>query len=154
MNKAPAKWHSRVKMGCVALSLMTVPAYANDDHQSIVFDNQSVSLSTFLWRARPVVVFADAPGDPRFQEQKALLLRDLTELRARDVVVIFDTEPTKLSALRTKLRPRGFQLVLLGKDGTVKLRKPLPWNVRELSRVIDKMPMRQIEMQNQKSTKP
>ncbi len=49
------------------------------------------------------------------------------------------------SDLRTKLRPRGFMLVLMGKDGEVKLRKPLPWTVRELSRSIDKMPMRQRE---------
>jgi len=35
---------------------------------------------------------------------------------------------------------------LIGKDGKVKLRKPRPWTVRELSRVIDKMPMRQQEL--------
>jgi len=50
--------------------------------------------------------------------------------------------------LRTKLRPRGFMLVLIGKDGGVKLRKPLPWDVRELSRTIDTMPMRQREMRD------
>jgi len=37
-------------------------------------------------------------------------------------------------------------LVLIGKDGGVKLRKPFPWNVREISRVIDKMPMRRQEI--------
>jgi len=35
---------------------------------------------------------------------------------------------------------------LIGKDGMVKLRKPFAWNMRELSRVIDKMPMRQQEI--------
>jgi hypothetical protein len=50
--------------------------------------------------------------------------------------------------LRTKLRPRGFMVVLIGKDGGVKLRKPFPWDVREFSRSIDKMPMRQQELRD------
>jgi len=65
----------------------------------------------------------------------------------RDVVVFVDTDPKARSALRKKLRPRGFMLVLIGKDGGVKLRKPLPWSVRELSRSIDKMPTRQREIE-------
>jgi len=62
------------------------------------------------------------------------------------VVIIVDTDPSGESALRTKLRPRGFMMVLIGKDGQVKLRKPLPWDVRELTRSIDKMPLRRQEM--------
>ena len=33
----------------------------------------------------------------------------------RDVVVIADTDPAARSAIRTKLRPRGFMLVLIAK---------------------------------------
>jgi len=40
--------------------------------------------------------------------------------------------------------------VLIGKDGGVKLRKPFPWSVRELSRSIDKMPMRQQELRDRR----
>jgi hypothetical protein len=36
----------------------------------------------------------------------------------------------------------------MGKDGQIKLRKPFPWDARELSRSIDKMPMRQQEMRS------
>ena len=62
------------------------------------------------------------------------------------MIVFVDTDPTASGPLRKALRPRGFQLVLIGKDGGVKLRKPRPWTVRELNRVIDKMPMRQQEI--------
>ncbi len=41
-------------------------------------------------------------------------------------------------------------LVLVGKDGSVYLRKPFPWDVRELSRSIDKMPLRQQEMRDRR----
>jgi len=37
---------------------------------------------------------------------------------------------------------------LIGKDGKVKLRKPFAWDMRELGRVIDKMPMRQQQLNN------
>ena len=111
-----------------------------------IFDASEVSLDDFQWRARPVVVFANAPEDPAFEEQLRLLSERLDDLTERDVVLITDTNPAEASALRTKLRPRGFMLTLIGKDGQVKLRKPAPWSVRELSRSIDKMPIRQREI--------
>ena len=67
-------------------------------------------------------------------------------LAERDVVVIADTDPAAESELRRELRPRGFMMALVGKDGGVKLRKPFPWDVRELTRTIDKMPLRQQEV--------
>ena len=99
-------------------------------------------LNEFVWEKRPIVVFADSPNDPAFAEQMELLRDRRDDLEERDVVVLTDTDPSARSDLRRKLRPRGFALVLIGKDGGVKLRKPKPWDVRELSRVIDKMPMR------------
>ena len=39
-------------------------------------------------------------------------------------------------------------LVLVGKDGQIKLRKPFPWDVRELSNSIDKTPLRQQEIRD------
>ena len=116
--------------------------------QETLFDAAEIDINDFQWRARPVVVFADSPFNPAFAEQIDLLQAEIVELVDRDVVIITDTEPDPPSALRTKLRPRGFMLVLIGKDGEVKLRKPFPWDVRELSRVIDKMPMRQREIRS------
>ena len=115
-----------------------------------VFDAAEVDLATLQWRARPVVVFADTPFDPAFEEQMEELLAETDRLVERDVILIADTDPDRASDLRRQLRPRGFMLALLGKDGQVKLRKPLPWTVRELSRSIDKMPMRQRELQERR----
>ncbi len=106
-------------------------------------------LREFLWIKRPVVVFADSPADPRFAEQVERLQDGIDMLIDRDVVVLTDTDPAAASPLRKKLRPRGFMLVLVGKDGEVKLRKPLPWTVREITRSIDKTPEREREV-NQK----
>lgn len=117
-----------------------------EEDKTRVFSADEVDLNDFSWVARPVIVFANADRDPAFEQQMELLRARLDDLAERDVVIIVDTDPAGESALRTKLRPRGFMLVLIGKDGQVKLRKPFPWDVRELSRSIDKMPMRRQEI--------
>lgn len=121
-----------------------VDLWQNDP--TAVFDAADVDLQAFQWIARPVIVFADTSADPAFQRQLELLSDRMDELVARDIVLITDTNPTERSALRTQLRPRGFMLTLIGKDGGVKLRKPFPWDVRELTRQVDKMPLRRQEI--------
>ncbi len=96
----------------------------------------------FTWQARPLVVFADTGADPAFLDQISALTRDPAPLLARDVVVVTDTDPSANSIWRQQLRPEGFSLVLMDKDGQVKQRKPVPWSVREITRAIDKFPLR------------
>ena len=108
------------------------------------------NLSQFRWKNRPVLVFADSPDDPAFVEQIELLRASEAELLERDVIVLTDTDPAARSPLRLQMRPRGFMLVLVGKDGGNVLRKPFPWSVREITRSIDKMPMRQREIRERK----
>ena len=101
--------------------------------------------------ARPIVVFADTPDDPAFAEQMRLLSARWAELAERGVVVITDTDPAAESAVRRALRPRGFSLVVIDRDGLVALRKPFPWDAREIMRAIDRMPDRREEMRNERA---
>ena len=105
-----------------------------------------VSLDDFLWKNRLIIVFADTEIDPRFQEQLDLLAENPQELIERDVIVITDTDPANPSDIRTRLRPRGFSFVFVDKDGKLKLRKPVPWDVREITRSIDKTELRKEEL--------
>ncbi|MEM9871198.1 MAG: DUF4174 domain-containing protein [Pseudomonadota bacterium] len=107
-------------------------------------------MQQFVWEKRPIVVFADSPNDPNFGLQMEYLQERVADLAERDVIVLTDTDPGAAGPLREALRPRGFMLVLIGKDGGVKLRKPFPWDVRELSRTIDKMPVRQREIRDRR----
>lgn len=111
-----------------------------------ILSADTVNLNDFLWLKRPLVIFADTPADPRYIEQMGYITERLDVLTALDVVVITDTDPDARSELRKTLRPRGFGLVLIGKDGVIYLRKPAPWHVREIIRTIDKLPMRQQEL--------
>lgn len=102
-----------------------------------------------LYHRRPVVVFADSPEDPAYQRQMQFLARDAGDLAERDVILVTDTDPAAKSDWRQKLRPRGFSLVLMDKDLQPIIRKPLPWDLREITRAIDKFPLRRQEMLEQ-----
>ena len=127
--------------------LAATPAHAQDVAFAAITAEGHV-LDEYLWTARPLVIFADNEHDPRFVDQMAFINERAEDLALRDVIVITDTDPSANSAIREALRPRGFMLVLIGKDGLIYLRKPTPWKVRELTRSIDKMPIRQQEMRD------
>lgn len=105
-----------------------------------------VAMADFRWTARPVVVFADSADDPSFVQQMRMLRARPDILADRDVVVITDTDPAAATEWRRQLHPRGFSVVIIEKDGQVQLRKPLPWDVIEISRAIDKFPLRRQEI--------
>lgn len=128
----------------------TAQTATEPQEESIFLTADMDDLSQFHWKKRPVLVFADSDQDPAYIEQLDLLRARVDALQERDVVVLTDTDPAARGALRLKMRPRGFMLVLVGKDGGVKLRKPFPWDVREITRSIDKMPIRQQEIRDSK----
>lgn len=141
----------------VFLSFLTAlgvagPAMPQDglSRDDVIMPGDSANLEDFVWIKRPLIVFADSPADPRYVQQMEYITDRLEDLDDRDVVVLTDTAKGERTALRERLHPRGFMLVLIGKDGDIYLRKPLPWSVREISRVIDKMPMRQQEIRERR----
>ena len=109
-------------------------------------DALSTNLNDFLWTSRAIIVFADNPADPRYQEQLALLAARPEPLLDRDVVIIVDADPAAASDIRRQLRPRGFMLVVMTKDGAVGFRRPSPRDVREIIRGIDNFAIRQEEL--------
>jgi hypothetical protein len=112
----------------------------------VIVPAAEVDLDALLFTQRPVVVFADSPNDPNYRRQMQLIDREPGDLAERDVIVITDTDPTGMSPLRKALRPRGFNLVILDKDLKPIMRKPLPWDVREIAHAIDKFPLRRQEV--------
>jgi len=116
-------------------AIIAGPALAEDD-----------PIAAYKWEARPVIIFADSEKDPRFQRQVSNLSSRPDDMTERDVVILLDTDPNANSALRKKFRPRDFQILLIGKDGQIKLRRPHPITAEDLNRQIDRMPMRRREM--------
>lgn len=134
----------------IVLTLFSAAATAAGDAVPLtVLPAEGISLDDFRWQKRPLVVFADNPNDPAFRAQMENLAKDPAALAERDLVVIADTDPAARSAVRAKLRPRGFSLVIVDKTGDVVLRKPAPWEVREIAAAVDKLPLRIEEMRKE-----
>ena len=144
--------HSLLAVVFTLFSALSVSAENGEDPAitSLIRPANDSDLSEFVWKKRPIVVFADSENDPAFIAQLEFLNARPEALVERDVVVLTDTDPSTLSPVRKKLRPRGFMLVILSKEGRVQLRKPFPWDVREISRSIDKLPIRQREIRDAK----
>ena len=147
----------KVLFAMIGAALLAGPAEAQDnlidrwnEDRTNVFDASEVDLDELRWIARPIIVFGESQFEPQFRRQLDLLISEADELSTRDVILITDTDPDKRSDLRTRFRPRAFMLAIVGKDGQIKLRKPAPWDVREISRSIDKMPLRQQEIRDRR----
>lgn len=109
-------------------------------------------LAQYLWEARPVIVFADSPKDPSYIRQMADFDRRKADIEDRDVVLLTDTDPAAKGPLRRALHPRGFMMILIDKDGEIKLRRPRPMAVDALTRMIDRTPLRQQEVEERRQT--
>ena len=82
-------------------------------------------------------------------DQVAALAAELEAARAeRDIVVLSELDDRTPSPLRQGFQPGGFKLVLVGKDGGVKLEQDAVLAPEELFAVIDRMPMRRNEMRD------
>ncbi|MFL2785203.1 MAG: DUF4174 domain-containing protein [Paracoccaceae bacterium] len=141
-----------MKQLILAAILSATAAIGFADEHADLFQpvTSETDLKTFAWQNRLIVVFANSKEDVRLQTQIEYLKIDPAALTEREIVVLTDSDPAMDSLLRQKFRPRGFTLLLIGKDGQVKLRKPFPWDLRALSRAIDKMPMRRQEIKAKK----
>lgn len=141
-------------LGAVIAALIATSGQAQTlfepDFPLVILNAGETDLNEFKWKKRPVVVFADSVNDPEFIAQMEFLVSRPEALTERDVVVIVDTDPDARSDIRLKMRPRGFMLTLVDKEGKITIRKPFPWHVREITRSIDKMPIRKREIQDAK----
>jgi hypothetical protein len=117
------------------------------------------ALAGYRWKNRLLLVFAPDADSALCRRQQEMLLVVEHGLNERDIVVIFVIE----DALSTKRKPtpnvsavdlrdaydvlpHEFRVVLIGKDGGVKLRQEEPISMADLFALIDSMPMRKQEM--------
>lgn len=114
-------------------------------------------LSELTWKNRVLVAFGGAM-DGRLRQQITLLMKNTDDLADRDMIVlqvsgdtvstIFGSAPDlDADALRAGAKASGdeFQVILVGKDGGIKLRSNQVVGDVELFDLIDRMPMRRAE---------
>lgn len=121
-------------------------------------DTAVSSLQQFQWRSRVLVIFADA-DNAKASRQENLLMAEKQGLTERELVVLRvasgavaplfgSSEALDAEKLQVDLEAPEvgvFAAILVGKDGSVKLRAVEPMASDELFSTIDGMPMRAAE---------
>ncbi|MEM9441644.1 MAG: DUF4174 domain-containing protein [Pseudomonadota bacterium] len=121
-------------------------------------------LDAYRWQNRLIVVFADQDSKKEMEQQHHMLLTSRRGLLDRHLVIVevdqglvtFDgliSQSVGGNELRDVLNVSrsGFSVVLIGKDGGVKMRSTEPTTSASLFALIDAMPMRQREMKEQQT---
>jgi hypothetical protein len=140
-------------LGLAALTVMTLTLTSASE----------AGMQRFEWQNRPLLVFAPDSDDTALARQLEIAESHAAGWRERDMVtiVIAGDRPVTVDGTRAKdlvndaLRQRyrvtgdSFAAILVGKDGTEKLRRDTPIAAAKLFQTIDAMPMRRREIREQ-----
>lgn len=119
-----------------------------------------MDLSQFQWKNRLLFLFAPDGSNPLFKDLQSEIIAQKTEVKDRDLVVfeLLERGPSRMNNApmdreaansirdRFAIPPDTFTLILVGKDGGIKLKHHDRANLKEVFELIDSMPMRQNEM--------
>lgn len=117
-------------------------------------------LDAYQWKNRIILVFAPAPDTDAYERQMREFKGQEDGILDRDLIILelFEKGETRAGdrSLSERVAPRmrrqfdvgvgEFSIILIGKDGTAKLRSPVPVSVSKIFSMIDAMPMRQEEL--------
>lgn len=123
-------------------------------------------VSAHIWKQRVLIVTASSPSNIGYKRQNQLLERGKKGMKERDLVIYrlysdhwVGPQKNPLSHKEAasiystyNIGETTFSVVLIGKDGGVKMRSEDIVSTRELFQLIDSMPMRMQEMQQQKES--
>ena len=94
---------------------------------------------------RQLILFADSAADPALAAQRAVVRAAAAGLAERDIRIEERIGAGVAARARYGVGARGYQAVLVGRDGGVKLRSGTPLSADTLFGTVDAMPMRQRE---------
>ncbi len=128
---------------------------------TVVVASGDDALQSYRWESRPLLVFAPSEDHADYVKLVRSLRAQRAELLDRDMVVFhllskgqsrIEKESLKAqvaTALRARfdVRPGEAVMILVGKDGGTKARRPLDDDLSPIFALIDAMPMRLREMQ-------
>ena len=121
-------------------------------------------IESLKWEKRVLIFSASSPTNIGYKRQEQILSKGKKGMKERDLVIfkLYDehwldhnnellTEKQAIQIRKAYNLPVGeFMVVLVGKDGKVKMRKDDIVSTREIFALIDSMPMRKREIQQKK----
>jgi hypothetical protein len=120
----------------------------------------SMDLAQFQWKNRLLFIFAQDVSHPLFKGLQSQIAAQKAEVEERDLIVFevpaqgparMNTNPLdqqEADSIRSQFAvpSNAFSLILVGKDGGIKLKRSDQVDLSEVFGLIDSMPMRQREM--------
>ena len=124
------------------------------------FSTEPVNLVQFKWNNRLLLLFAPNDEDPSFKSMQQSLAAGKPEVSDRDLVVfqVFESGKSTMDSVtlddlsvrwlqeRYNIRKGRYAVILIGKDGGIKLDRAGQITLAEVFALIDSMPMRREEM--------
>ena len=128
---------------------------------------QAADLGRYQWEHRLLLIFAPSPSDQYVTALEKNLMAKSADVLDRDLIVyrIFETgtsysnrqmmPPEDAEYLRRRFKARSgeIRLILIGKDGGVKMAGDEKTTLQSVFDLIDTMPMRRQEMRKQKDAR-
>jgi predicted transcriptional regulator len=122
--------------------------------------NSEIDISDYRWQNRLLLIFTSSVENEQYQKQVTELKNKQEGLKDRDMKIFhlvsndrsfvddktINTNDVRRLYKKYKVKEKGFAVILIGKDGTEKLRKQDALSTEKIFSVIDAMPMRQQEM--------
>jgi hypothetical protein len=125
---------------------------------------EPLDLSQFQWKNRLLFLFAPNRNHPMFDSLHDSLSAQKAEVADRDLVIleILESEPSSMNSKplasetalslrkRYKVNQGEFAVLLIGKDGGIKLNRQNETRLEDIFALIDTMPMRRQEIRQKK----
>jgi hypothetical protein len=123
-----------------------------------------LNIEDFQWKKRLLLIFSPNRADPLFNSLANEISSRREDVEDRDLVIFeilesgaskmnsSELEPQKAASFQKQFEipENTFTVILLGKDGGIKLKRSDHVRLEEIFRLIDSMPMRQDEMRQKR----
>lgn len=127
---------------------------------SFFFINSTMSqdISDFKWKNRVLLLVADNLNHKNLNKQLEVFKQTTNAFKERDVILFMITPKSSYNSDKTPVNLEGIDtyqknnfegVILLGKDGGIKLKKPFVVPTKSILDLIDSMPMRRGEIKSQ-----
>lgn len=111
-------------------------------------------ITDFKWNNRLIILYENNNNDAEVKSAIEIIAKNSVGLVERDVRVFvlknnvfYSRNGQAHEITNSKTLPKAYQgYILVGKDGSIKSKKPYPFNLNKIIDLIDSMPMRQSEM--------
>jgi hypothetical protein len=129
----------------------------------MIFDQKDampMDLSKFQWKNRLLLIFAPDENDSLFKKLQSEIITQEAEVEDRDLIIfeLFGLgssrmnrallDQSKVDSIRRRFSvpQRSFRVILIGKDGGIKLKRNGQIDLETIFELIDSMPMRKDEI--------